>query len=591
MFDERGRRYLDCINNVAHVGHCHPEVVEAAQKQMALLNTNSRFLHDNIVAYAQRLVATLPPQLCVCYFTNSGSEANDLALRLARRFRGRHDVITLEHAYHGHLSSLIEISPYKFQKGKDDQKEFVHVAPAPDTYRGKFREDHADPASAYAAEVQGIIEDAHRRGRKIAAFIAESMQSCGGQIIPPADYFRRVAEHIRGAGGVFIADEVQVGFGRSGRHFWGFQVHGEDFIPDIVTMGKPMGNGHPLACVVTTREIAEAFHGSGMEYFNTFGGNPVSCAVGLAVLDVIEKEDLQGNAIRVGNYLTELLNKQKAKHTLIGDIRGIGLFIGIDLVRDRERRTPATAEAQHVTYKMKEKQVLLSADGPHRNVLKIKPPMCFTREDAEFLVEQLDGVLTVLEESIGTQTEPANSSENTLHRTKSLGRAASKCPALPGCEMNLHRGSRAGAVQGQMAQFLPLASGLPLSSALRCEKGCGSHRHSAGPPEPCCIICCCLRRRTKGRSVPSAAHCAHPAQRKSALQTENTAVGGGQTRRTGWLCLRTGLAAPGSRSGLPEQLPKPGTESRALKSFLQKPEFMGNLPLQLAKGTHTLRKF
>ncbi|XP_012510537.1 PREDICTED: ethanolamine-phosphate phospho-lyase [Propithecus coquereli] len=270
MFDEKGERYLDCINNVAHVGHCHPEVVRAALKQMELLNTNSRFLHDNIVEYAKRLSATLPEKLSVCYFTNSGYVCSFLA--------------------HPHF---------------------------------------------------------------IAAFIAESMQSCGGQIIPPAGYFQKVAEYVHGAGGVFIADEVQVGFGRVGKHFWGFQMHGEGFVPDIVTMGKPMGNGHPMACVVTTKEIAEAFSSSGMEYFNTFGGNPVSCAVGLAVLDVIEHEDLQGNAVKVGNYLTELLNKQKAKHPLIGDIRGVGLFIGIDLVKDPQRRTPATAEAQHVIYKGK----------------------------------------------------------------------------------------------------------------------------------------------------------------------------------------------------------------------------------------------
>ncbi|XP_027977119.1 ethanolamine-phosphate phospho-lyase isoform X1 [Eumetopias jubatus] len=417
MFDETGEQYLDCINNVAHVGHCHPDVVKAALEQMELLNTNSRFLHDNIVEYARRLAATLPEKLSVCYFTNSGSEANDLALRLARQFRGHQDVITLDHAYHGHLSSLIEISPYKFRKGKDVKKAFVHVAPTPDTYRGKYREDHADPASAYAEEVKEIIEEAHNSGRKIAAFIAESMQSCGGQIIPPAGYFQKVAEYVHRAGGVFIADEVQVGFGRVGKHFWSFQMHGEDFVPDIVTMGKPMGNGHPMACVVTTKEIAEAFSSSGMEYFNTYGGNPVSSAVGLAVLNIIENEDLQGNATRVGDYLTELLNKQKAKHTLIGDIRGIGLFIGIDLVKDRQKRTPATDEAQHVIYKMKEKRVLLSADGPHRNVLKIKPPMCFTEEDAKFMVDKLDEILTVLEEAIGVQSE-SMISENSPCRAK-----------------------------------------------------------------------------------------------------------------------------------------------------------------------------
>ncbi|XP_038300275.1 ethanolamine-phosphate phospho-lyase isoform X3 [Canis lupus familiaris] len=418
MFDERGDQYLDCINNVAHVGHCHPEVVKAALEQMEALNTNSRFLHDNIVEYARRLSATLPEKLSVCYFTNSG-------------------------AYHGHLSSLIEISPYKFRKGKDVKKEFVHVAPAPDTYRGKYREDHADPANAYADEVKEIIEKAHNSGRKIAAFIAESMQSCGGQIIPPAGYFQKVAEYVHRAGGVFIADEVQVGFGRVGKHFWSFQMQGEDFVPDIVTMGKPMGNGHPMACVVTTKEIAEAFSSSGMEYFNTYGGNPVSSAIGLAVLNVIENEDLQGNATRVGDYLTELLNKQKAKHTLIGDIRGIGLFIGIDLVKDRQERTPATDEAQHVIYKMKEKRVLLSADGPHRNVLKIKPPMCFTEEDAKFMVDQLDEILTVLEEAIGAKSESVIS-ENTPCRAKMpneahselLGEGASDPRENPGQKRN-----------------------------------------------------------------------------------------------------------------------------------------------------------
>lgn len=449
MFDEKGERYLDCINNVAHVGHCHPEVVKAAAKQMELLNTNSRFLHDNIIEFAKRLTATLPQTLSVCYFTNSGSEANDLALRLARQFRGHQDVITLEHAYHGHLSSLIEISPYKFQEGKDVKKESVHVAPAPDMYRGKYREDHEDPSTAYADEVKKIIEEAQSRGRKIAAFIAESMQSCGGQIIPPAGYFQKVAEHVRQAGGVFIADEVQVGFGRVGKHFWSFQMSGEDFVPDIVTMGKPMGNGHPISCVVTTKEIAEAFSSSGMEYFNTYGGNPVSCAVGLAVLDVIEKENLQGNAVRVGKHLIELLKEQKAKHPLIGDIRGIGLFIGIDLVKDHEERTPATAEAQHVIYEMKGKGILLSADGPHRNVLKIKPPMCFTKEDAKFLVDHLDDVLTVLEEVMDSRSGSVVS-ENTACRTKTPKEEHVELPNLSATDAReIHSRKRNGACSDQ----------------------------------------------------------------------------------------------------------------------------------------------
>nr|XP_033812158.1 ethanolamine-phosphate phospho-lyase [Geotrypetes seraphini] len=406
MFDENGEKYLDCINNVAHIGHSHPEVTKAAVKQMELLNTNSRFLHDNLVQYAKRLTATLPDRLSVCYFVNSGSEANDLALRLARQYSGHQDIITLDNAYHGHVSSLIDISPYKFlQLGKKAKKEYVHVAPSPDKYRGKYREDHPDPASAYAADVRSIIQEAQKKGRKIAAFIAESMQSCGGQVIPPAGYFQKVAEYVHNAGGVFIADEVQVGFGRVGKHFWSFQLQGEDFVPDIVTMGKPIGNGHPMSCVVTTREIAEAFGASGMEYFNTFGGNPVSCAIGLAVLDVIEKEDLRTNAVKVGNYLVELLKEQKEKHPLIGDIRGEGLFIGVDLVKDRNKRTPATAEAQHIIYKLKEQRILLSADGPYRNILKFKPPMCFTMENARHVVEKLDALLKDLEEATGISCE------------------------------------------------------------------------------------------------------------------------------------------------------------------------------------------
>uniref|UniRef100_A0A674P3A8 Ethanolamine-phosphate phospho-lyase n=1 Tax=Takifugu rubripes TaxID=31033 RepID=A0A674P3A8_TAKRU len=392
MYDENGQRYLDCINNVAHVGHCHPDVVQAGAEQMGTLNTNARFLHDNLVLYAQRLQATLPPALSVCYFVNSGSEANDLALRLARNFTGHDDIITLENAYHGHVSSLIDISPYKHHQLPD--AELRPSAPSPDVYRGRYRADHPDPAAAYADDVRELIDRAHEKGRKIAAFIAESLQSCGGQVVPPAGYFQQVAAHVRRAGGVVIADEVQVGFGRVGSHFWAFQLQGADFVPDIVTMGKPIGNGHPMSCVVTTAEVAQAFASSGMEYFNTFGGNPVSCAIGLAVLDVIGKEDLQGNAVRVGQHLSDLLEALKRKHPLIGDVRGRGLFIGVELVKDRLTLTPATAEAQEVIYKLKEEKILLSADGPHRNVLKFKPPMCFTPEDAELVAAKLDPVLT-----------------------------------------------------------------------------------------------------------------------------------------------------------------------------------------------------
>ncbi|CAL9694308.1 unnamed protein product [Knipowitschia caucasica] len=417
MYDETGQRYLDCINNVAHVGHCHRDVVRAGALQMEQLNTNSRFLHDNMVLFAEKLQSTLPEKLSVCYFVNSGSEANDLALRLARQYTGHSDVITLQNAYHGHVSSLIDISPYKFNQVPEYQMNpCVHVAPSPDVYRGKYRRDHPDPATAYADDVQDLIHKAEDKGRKIAAFIAESLQSCGGQVIPPVGYFQKVAERVRNAGGVFIADEVQVGFGRVGSHFWAFQLQGEDFVPDIVTMGKPIGNGHPLSCVVTTREVAEAFMKSGMEYFNTFGGNPVSCAIGLAVLDVIEKEDLQGNALRVGGYLCKMLEEHKEKHPLIGDIRGCGLFVGVELVRDHFKLTPATAEAQEVIYRLKEQHILLSADGPHRNVLKFKPPLCFTKEDVDFVVEKIDQILTELEEELGMTSNLNMNNEGTQRK-------------------------------------------------------------------------------------------------------------------------------------------------------------------------------
>ncbi|XP_029943719.1 ethanolamine-phosphate phospho-lyase [Salarias fasciatus] len=421
MYDEKGQRYLDCINNVAHVGHCHPDVVKAGAQQMEQLNTNSRFLHDNLVLYAQKLQATLPSKLSVCYFVNSGSEANDLALRLAWQYTGHKDIITLENAYHGHVSSLIDISPYKFHQLSDaEHNPSVHVAPSPDVYRGKYRADHPDPATAYADEVKNIIEKVDKKGGKIAAFIAESLQSCGGQVIPPVGYFQQVAKHVREAGGVFIADEVQVGFGRVGSHFWAFQLQGDDFVPDIVTMGKPIGNGHPMSCVVTTTEVAEAFMSTGMEYFNTFGGNPVSCAIGLAVLDVIVKDDLQGNAVRVGRYLVSQLEKQKEKHSLIGDIRGCGLFVGVELVRDRVKLTPAAAEAQEVIYKLKEQHILLSADGPHRNVLKFKPPMCFSAEDVDEVVQKIDHILTELEDALGLKLHSVSDKENEGGKRKLL---------------------------------------------------------------------------------------------------------------------------------------------------------------------------
>ncbi|XP_038222834.1 alanine--glyoxylate aminotransferase 2-like [Zerene cesonia] len=402
MYDETGERYLDCINNVAHVGHCHPHVVEAGRNQMSLISTNNRYLHDEIVILAERLVKTMPGSLSVCFFVNSGSEANDLALRLARVHTKKKDVITLDHAYHGHLTSMIDVSPYKLNlPGGPEKPEWVHVAPVPDIYRGKYThpndsQSEEDLGKLYADEVGKLCKEATQKNGGVCAFIAESLQSCGGQIFPPDGYLKRAYEHVREAGGVCIADEVQVGFGRVGTHMWAFET--QDVIPDIVTMGKPMGNGHPVAAVITTQEIAKSFADTGVEYFNTYGGNPVSCAIANAVLDVIEEERLMERAHRVGNHLLARCQELKHKHYTVGDVRGRGLFVGVELVTDRETRTPATAEAKHVVNRMREEKILISRDGPDSNVLKFKPPMVFTTQDADRLVDTLDRVLSELDE-------------------------------------------------------------------------------------------------------------------------------------------------------------------------------------------------
>jgi 4-aminobutyrate aminotransferase-like enzyme/Ser/Thr protein kinase RdoA (MazF antagonist) len=392
LFDDTGRRFLDAVNNVPHVGHCHPRVVEAGQKQMAVLNTNTRYLHETIIRYAERLCAKMPEPLRVCYFVNSGSEANELALRMAKTCTGNSDFIVLDGAYHGNTGALVEISPYKFNgPGGRGKPEHVHVATMPDIYRGRYRANDPQAGEKYAAQVGELIGNARAQGRSIAAFIGESLLGCGGQIVLPEGYFREVFRMVRAAGGVCIADEVQVGFGRAGSHFWGFETQG--VVPNIVTLGKPMGNGHPIGAVLTTPEIAEAFN-NGMEYFNTYGGNPVSCAIGLAVLNVIEQEKLQENARMVGEYLKAELTKLQTKHRLIGDVRGLGLFLGIELVRHHETLEPAADEASYVVNRMKECGILISTDGPLENVLKIKPPLVFSKANADFFVATLDRILS-----------------------------------------------------------------------------------------------------------------------------------------------------------------------------------------------------
>ncbi|HEX9728707.1 MAG TPA: aminotransferase class III-fold pyridoxal phosphate-dependent enzyme [Gemmatimonadales bacterium] len=390
LFDARGRRFLDAANNVSHVGHAHPAVVEALRRQSALLNTNTRYLHELPVAYAGRLAGTMPDGLEVCFFVNSGSEANELALRMARAHTGASDVVVLDGGYHGNTAALIDVSAYKFDGvGGAGAPAHVHKVEMPDVFRGRYR----NPATAgadYAAFVRHAVDRMRAGGRPPAAFLCESLPGCGGQIVLPAGYLAEAFSAVRHGGGVCIADEVQVGFGRVGSAFWGFET--QQAVPDIVTLGKPMGNGHPIGAVVTTRAIADSFD-TGMEYFNTYGGNAVSCAVGLAVLDVIEQEGLQQRARETGERLMAGARSLAARHAMIGDVRGLGLYIGIELVRDRETLEPAGPEARYVVERMKDHGILIGRDGPFGNVLKIKPPMVFNRDDADRLVGALDTVL------------------------------------------------------------------------------------------------------------------------------------------------------------------------------------------------------
>jgi 4-aminobutyrate aminotransferase-like enzyme len=392
LYDHEGRAYLDAVNNVAHVGHNHPHVVKAAREQMGVLNTNTRYLHENIARFAERLSATMPDPLSVCFFVCSGSEANELALRLARAHTQGTDIICVDGAYHGNTSSLIEISPYKFDgPGGAGSRPYVRKVVMPDVYRGPYKAEDPEAGEKYGRHVAEAIEQIQQSEKQLSAFICESALGCGGQIILPDGYLNAAFAHVRRAGGVCIADEVQTGLGRIGSHFWAFETQG--VVPDIVTIGKPLGNGHPLAAVVTTPEIAASFD-NGMEYFNTFGGNPVSCAVGLAVLDVIEDEKLQENAFKVGAYLKAGLAQLKTRHPLIGDVRGLGLFIGVELVADQRTLEPAATQASYLIERMKERGVLISTDGPMHNVVKIKPPIVFSRVNSDELVGSIDEVMS-----------------------------------------------------------------------------------------------------------------------------------------------------------------------------------------------------
>ena len=388
MYDRDGRTYLDAQNNIPHVGHTHPAVVEAGQRQMSRLNTNTRYIYPELGVYAERLVQTFPQPLSKVFFVNSGSAATDLALRLAFNHTGCDRVMILEHGYHGNTRLGIDVSHYKFGgRGGKGQSAHVLKVPLPDTYRGPFTLNDGRAGRQYAKQAEDILAES---GKPVAAFLAEPVVGCGGQVPLAKGYLKDVYGFIRKQGGVCISDEVQVGFGRLGEWFWGFESH--QVIPDIVILGKPMGNGHPIGAVITTDEMASSFE-NGMEFFSSFGGNPVSCAIGLAVLDVIEQEQLQPHAFDTGSFLMSLFKDLQQHSPFIGDVRGSGLFIGIEMVKDLQSKEPHTELAQYIKNELRDRGILIGTDGPFDHVLKIKPPMCFNKLNAQMLVENTQHIL------------------------------------------------------------------------------------------------------------------------------------------------------------------------------------------------------
>ncbi|XP_027177538.1 alanine--glyoxylate aminotransferase 2 homolog 3, mitochondrial-like [Coffea eugenioides] len=386
LFDEKGRRYLDAFGGIATVccGHCHPDVVDAIVNQTKRLQHSTvLYLNHAIADFAEALASKLPGDLKVVFFTNSGTEANELAMLLARLYTGYHDIISLRNSYHGNAAGTMGAtaqSNYKFNVMQTG----VHHALNPDQYRGIFGSD----GPKYAKDVEDLIT--YGTCGCVAGFIAEAIQGVGGILELAPGYLPAVYSTIRKAGGLCIADEVQSGFARIGSHFWGFEGHG--VVPDIVTMAKGIGNGIPIGAVVTTPEIANVL--TRRNYFNTFGGNPMCTAGGLAVLRVIEKEKLQQNAFTVGSYLKERLTSLKGKHEIIGDVRGRGLMLGVELVQDRELKTPAKVETAHLMDEMKELGVLIGKGGFFGNVFRITPPLCFKKEDADYLVDVMDFVMS-----------------------------------------------------------------------------------------------------------------------------------------------------------------------------------------------------
>jgi 4-aminobutyrate aminotransferase-like enzyme/Ser/Thr protein kinase RdoA (MazF antagonist) len=391
LFDADGRRYLDAYNNVAHVGHCHPTVVSAIARQARRLNTNTRYLHGDIVTLAKTITDSMPGELTVCMFVCTGSEANDLAWRIARAVTSGSGAIVTDNAYHGNTTTVTELSPEELTDREPEP--WVTTIPAPDTFTGPFQDDPDGLVATAPSQIHEAIQRLADRGHRLAAFMYDTVFTSDGIRLPPEGYVRAIVDAVRKGGGLCIADEVQAGFGRTGEFMWGFQRHG--VIPDIVTLGKPMGNGHPIAAVVTTPDIANSF-ARDQYYFNTFGGNPVSAAAGLAVLDVMARQQLRDNAVDVGDYLRSQLAAMATHHEIIGDIRGAGLFTGVELVSERGGRQAASEAAHETINQMRRNGILIRLTGPHNNVLKIRPPLVFSRANADLLCESLDDVLTAL---------------------------------------------------------------------------------------------------------------------------------------------------------------------------------------------------
>ena len=392
FYDEQGRRYLDCVNNISHVGHSNKFVHEALVSQNLKLNTNTRYLYNIINEYSDRLLKTFPKKLNKIFFVCTGSEANDLALRIAKNYTKAKNVLVMNNAYHGHTNSLIDLSPYKFNsKGGEGKKDYVHVLRMPDEIRGKWTNKNYKWVNKYIDEAEDVISKTFNKKNSLSSFFFESILGCGGQIELPKGYLKNIFKLVRKKNALCIADEVQTGFGRVGSNFWAFQEHG--IVPDIVTLGKPMGNGHPIAAVVTTKKIADTFN-NGMEYFNSFGGNPVSCAVGNAVLDVIEKDNLQKNSKVVGDYFIKKLTQiQKKFPDYISKISGKGLFIGIDFICNGDFLLPDAKLATKLINSLRLKGILLSTDGPFNNVIKIKPPLVFNKDNVDFVCNEINEFL------------------------------------------------------------------------------------------------------------------------------------------------------------------------------------------------------